>query len=278
MLADAAKARKKHHFWQPSGNLNGRFVLLMLARMPSVLPGTRCARPVAGEGGRGERDGDGTAQAPASACVVSTSLVGSSFRPSIVPRHGLDLSHRLLPAPRITGDYDQWRHDPGLPSMCSVRPGRSPAPRPRAGLFRHGGHNRVLCAPPRGGLRAVIHPPARANLRNSSCRSATKVRLIPPRYAPGFHRPFVSAIWHLTSGLFRSASQARPRPRPGRRWVNGFRRRSSCAIGGHRFATAPEAESQSCRGRQSLVSRGRLATGRASAHSHWWRALLRYGG
>jgi hypothetical protein len=51
-------------------------------RMPFVRPGTRCARPGAGDGGRGEREGDGTAQAPPSACVMSTSLVGSSLRPS----------------------------------------------------------------------------------------------------------------------------------------------------------------------------------------------------
>lgn len=69
---------------------------------------------------------------PASASVVSTSLVGSSLRPSRVPRRGRPcgqtLSRWLLPAPRITGDYIQWRHDPRLPSKCSVRPGRSPLP------------------------------------------------------------------------------------------------------------------------------------------------------
>ena len=52
------------------------------ANVPSVRPGTHHARPGAGDGGRGEREGDGTAQAPASACVVSTSYVARPIRPS----------------------------------------------------------------------------------------------------------------------------------------------------------------------------------------------------
>ena len=164
MLAAPSAARNVERFVR-LGSLTPQCERAPPTRMPSVRPGTRCARPGAGEGRRGEREGDGTAQAPPSACVVSTSLVVSSLRLSHVPRRGLFCHSGCV----------RRSHNPTICKACSVSGLVQAFRRPGAftPLRSVALHIAGLCDPPQGLTPGAIDQ-RRANQRHRR-RAATSM-------------------------------------------------------------------------------------------------------
>ena len=164
MLAAPSAARNAERFVRP-GSLTPQCERAPPTRMPSVRPGTRCARPGAGEGRRGEREGDGTAQAPPSACVVSTSLVVSSLRLSPVPCRGLFCHSGCV----------RRSHNPTICKACSLSGLVQAFRRPGAftPLRSVALHIAGLCDPPPGLTPGAIDQ-RRANQRHRR-RAATSM-------------------------------------------------------------------------------------------------------
>ncbi len=191
-------------------------------RKPSVRPCTRCARPGAGDGWQGEREGVGAAAGSVSPRRVHVPR-RSSNSPVHVPRHGL-IWH--------PGCYGSAHNRPlwpmaaqtALRQVC-LRACRCPPRPPERGSLRHV-VIRADCA--------LRHGSDSGRKVSSGARERTKVRAALPR-AP------VSVI----SPALRASVMAPPRP--GRRTPNGHRRRQRSAMGGHHHARRQRARALSLR-------------------------------
>jgi hypothetical protein len=180
--------------------------------MPFVRPGTRCARPGAGDGGRGEREGDGTAQAPPPACVVSTSLVGSSLPPStsrvtgfvchsgcsLLIAQSADMQSVLFFGPR-----------PGIPSARSIHSAELRRITYR-GIVRSaaGAHYGLT----RSAARERTSPAASRHLNGNSSGATAPINNAPrPRPAPSFLAPSFPPRSVRDCFVFRVPSPGAPR-------------------------------------------------------------------